>query len=74
MEYQRGKSLTLLVLTQPFVEAANYTCIDAPADVSEWAVSGLTQVQGKVVKPALVGESAFSMECEMCKSLKTVAR
>lgn len=30
-------------MSEPFVEAANITCVDAPADIDEWNVSGLTR-------------------------------
>lgn len=50
-------------ISEPFVEAANFTSIDAPKGVSEWPLSGLTPVPSKLVKPARVGESAFVMEC-----------
>lgn len=33
--------------------------------MSEWPLSGLTPVQSKTVKPPRVGESGFSMECEL---------
>jgi flavin reductase (DIM6/NTAB) family NADH-FMN oxidoreductase RutF len=50
-------------ISEPFVEAANYTSIDAPKGVSEWPLSGLTPVDSKTIKPPRVGESGFSMEC-----------
>lgn len=53
------------MISEPFVEAANYTSIDAPKGVSEWALSGLTPVESKVVKSPRVGESAFAMECDL---------
>lgn len=30
------------IISEDFVEAANYTAIDAPPGVDEWALSGLT--------------------------------
>ncbi|GFZ49177.1 hypothetical protein JCM24511_06927 [Saitozyma sp. JCM 24511] len=53
------------IISETFVEAANYTSIDAPPDVSEWDLSGLTPRQSELVKPPHVAESAFSMECEL---------
>ena len=39
------------LISEPFVEAANVTSVEAPADVSEWDISGLTQepsVSGRI--------------------------
>ncbi|GAA6008148.1 flavin reductase family protein [Rhodotorula paludigena] len=59
------KEFVANIISEPFIEAANYTSIDAPKGVSEWPLSGLTPVQSKTVKPPRVGESGFSMECEL---------
>jgi len=59
---------TVNLISEPFIEAANYTCIDAPADIDEWALSGLTPVPSSYWGndgPPRVGESAFSLECEL---------
>lgn len=45
--------------------AANFTCTNAPKDVSEWPLSGLTQAKSVKVKPAHVAESAFSVEVKV---------
>ncbi|OLL25549.1 hypothetical protein NEOLI_002178 [Neolecta irregularis DAH-3] len=50
------------IISEWFAEAANYTSIDAPADVDEWTLSGLTPVESTKVKPPRVGESAFVVE------------
>lgn len=57
------KEFSANIISEPFIEAANYTSIDAPKGVSEWPLSGLTPVPSKMIKPARVGESGFSMEC-----------
>jgi flavin reductase (DIM6/NTAB) family NADH-FMN oxidoreductase RutF len=54
------------------VNSSSYTAIDMPAELSEWAVSGLTQVPSQRVKPPRVAESAFSMECELGKSFRAL--
>ncbi|WVQ97205.1 hypothetical protein IAU59_004315 [Kwoniella sp. CBS 9459] len=59
------KEFCVSIISEPFLEAANYTAIDAPYDVDEWALSGLTQRKSETVKPPHVAESAFSMECEL---------
>jgi hypothetical protein len=37
------KEFVVNLISEPFVEAANETSVEAPADVSEWDISGLTQ-------------------------------
>jgi flavin reductase (DIM6/NTAB) family NADH-FMN oxidoreductase RutF len=63
------KEFTVSIISEPFVEAANATSIEAPSDVDEWLVSGLTMEKSVGVKPAYVKESAVSMECEVRLSL-----
>ncbi|KAI0268681.1 hypothetical protein BC834DRAFT_821058 [Gloeopeniophorella convolvens] len=53
------------LISEPYVEAANATSVEAPSDVSEWEVSGLSQEPSLHVKPARVKESAVSLECEL---------
>ncbi|KAK9893447.1 hypothetical protein P389DRAFT_175512 [Cystobasidium minutum MCA 4210] len=53
------------MISEPFVEAANFSSMDCPPEVSEWDLTGLTPVPSDTVKPPRVGESAFSMECTM---------
>ncbi|GAA5917202.1 hypothetical protein JCM6882_002253 [Rhodosporidiobolus microsporus] len=57
------KEFSANIISEPFIEAANYTSIDAPKGVSEWPLSGLTPVESETIKSPRVGESAFSMEC-----------
>lgn len=59
------KNFSVNIISEPFVEAANYTSIDTPKGTSEWIVSGLTPVKSKLIDSPRVGESAFSMECEL---------
>jgi Flavin reductase like domain len=37
------KQFVVNLISEPFAEAANETSVEAPADVSEWDISGLTQ-------------------------------
>ncbi|KAN0128132.1 hypothetical protein V8E53_014047 [Lactarius tabidus] len=62
------KEFVVNLISEPFVEAANETSVEAPADISEWDVSGLTQEPSVHVKPARVKESAVSLECELFQS------
>ncbi|KAH9176579.1 hypothetical protein EDB89DRAFT_1845733 [Lactarius sanguifluus] len=63
------KEFVVNLISEPFVEAANEASVEAPADISEWDVSGLTQIPSVHVKPARVKESAVSLECEVWNRL-----
>jgi len=60
------------IISEPFVELANATSIDAPPEVSEWCLSGLTKVPSTHVKASRVKESAFSMECQLNQTIPIV--
>ncbi|KAG9124810.1 hypothetical protein FRC07_010152 [Ceratobasidium sp. 392] len=62
---RKSKEFTVNIISEPFVEGANWTATDAPVGTEEWTGSGLTKVKSTFVKPPRVGESAFSMECEL---------
>jgi flavin reductase (DIM6/NTAB) family NADH-FMN oxidoreductase RutF len=54
------------IISEGFVEAANATSVNAPRDVSEWDVSGLTPVYDCAqVKCARVGEAVFAFEARL---------
>ncbi|KIP08478.1 hypothetical protein PHLGIDRAFT_69237, partial [Phlebiopsis gigantea 11061_1 CR5-6] len=36
------KEFTVSIISEPFVEAANATSVDAPPEVDEWLLAGLT--------------------------------
>ena len=59
------KQFVIAIISEPFIEAANYTAIDSPSEVSEWLLSGLTPEPSVIVKPARVQEAAVNMECEL---------
>jgi len=63
------KEFTVSIISEPWVDNANVCSVDAPSDVSEWLISGLTKEDSVVVKPARVKESAFSMECELYREI-----
>ncbi|KAK9474927.1 uncharacterized protein V1510DRAFT_411020 [Dipodascopsis tothii] len=60
--------LTINIISEWFVEAANATAIDSPAGVNEWQLAGLTPVASEKVKPPHVAESAFSVEAKLVTS------
>lgn len=60
------KECVINIISETFVEAANATSVNAPYDVSEWDISGLTPVYDcSTVKCARVKEAVFSVECKL---------
>ncbi|KAL6308322.1 hypothetical protein BKA93DRAFT_725788 [Sparassis latifolia] len=67
------KEFTVNIISHAFVAGANATAVDAPTEVSEWPLSGLTKEPSvRIIKAARVKESAFSMECELFQSHEIV--
>jgi flavin reductase (DIM6/NTAB) family NADH-FMN oxidoreductase RutF len=54
--------------------AMNVTCIDAPPDVDELALAGLTAIASHKIKPPRIAESPVSFECKMLTSMVTGPR
>ncbi|KAG8868167.1 hypothetical protein FRC20_003994 [Serendipita sp. 405] len=63
------KEFTVNIISESFVEAANFTSVEAPFEVDEWIGSGLTREPSTIVKPPRVRESGFSLECELYQSV-----
>ncbi|CUM62463.1 uncharacterized protein PRCAT00000013001 [Priceomyces carsonii] len=59
---------TINIISEWFLEAANYTCTNCPYEVNEWDLSGLTPLKSTKVKPDHVAESAFSIEGKLIHS------
>ena len=55
-------------------EAMNVTCIDAPPDVDELALAGLTPAASHAVRPPRIAELPVSFECKTLASLVTGPR
>lgn len=54
------------IISEPFIEAANATSVNAPYGTSEWDVSGLTPAYDcETVKCARVAEAIFSIEAKL---------
>lgn len=53
------------IISEWYVEAANYCSINAPEGVSEWDLCGLTPAESSKVKPPHVAEAAFSVEARL---------
>lgn len=56
------KECTINIITEEYIEAANFTSINAPSGVSEWSFSGLHGAKSSMVKPDRVKEAVFSLE------------
>jgi hypothetical protein len=50
------KEFTVNIIAEPFVEAANFTSVEAPAEADEWIGSGLTREPsvGNLVLPSVL--------------------
>ncbi|KAL4067134.1 hypothetical protein V8B97DRAFT_2025233 [Scleroderma yunnanense] len=66
---KNGLGFTINIISEPFVENATATAIDAPPEFDEWEISGLTKAPSVYVKAPRVKESAFSMECELLQAI-----
>ncbi|VVT58542.1 uncharacterized protein SAPINGB_P006261 [Magnusiomyces paraingens] len=66
---QETGEATVSIISEWFVEAANYTNITLPPSLSEWKVSGLTPVESLRVKPPHVLESAISFEVKVRQTI-----
>lgn len=54
--------------------AMNITCIDAPPEVDELALAGLTAAPSDSIRPPRIKESPVSFECKVLSSLVTGPR
>ncbi|MBR1195205.1 flavin reductase family protein [Bradyrhizobium sp. AUGA SZCCT0240] len=54
--------------------AMNVTCIDAPSDVDELALAGLTAAPSHAIRPPRIAESPVSFECRVLSSMVTGPR
>ncbi|KAI6110783.1 hypothetical protein EDD16DRAFT_1609684 [Pisolithus croceorrhizus] len=66
---RNGLGFTVNIISEPFIENANLTAINAPAEFDEWTISGLTKAPSIHVKAPRVKESAFSLECELFQAI-----
>ncbi|KAI5965315.1 uncharacterized protein KGF55_001536 [Candida pseudojiufengensis] len=62
------EELTINIISEWFVEAANFCAINSPFNIDEWKLSGLTPLNSTKVKPQHVAESAFSIEAKLITS------
>lgn len=66
----KTEECTLNIISQDFIEAANFTSLNAPEDVSEWTFSGLHPAKSSIVKPDRVQEAVFNIEAKLVKSME----
>ena len=66
----KTEECTLNIISEDFIEAANFTSLNAPQGVSEWSFSGLHPAKSSIVKPDRVKESAFSIEAKLVKTME----
>ncbi|KAG1854970.1 hypothetical protein DFJ58DRAFT_727722 [Suillus subalutaceus] len=69
-----SQGFSVNIVSEPFIESANATAIDSPPGFDEWSLSGLTMEKCVQIKASRVKESAFSMECELYKSIDITHR
>jgi flavin reductase (DIM6/NTAB) family NADH-FMN oxidoreductase RutF len=62
------------LVSQDNAQAMNITCVEAPADVDELELAGLTPVQSQRVAPPRIAESPVSFECRTLTCLVTGPR
>ncbi len=53
------------LVTRELADAMNETCIDAPPDVDEFQLAGLTPCASRVISTPRVAESPVSFECRL---------
>lgn len=62
------KEAVINIISEDYIEAANFTSINAPEGVSEWSFSGLTPEKSKMVRPDRVKEAVFSVEVKLVET------
>lgn len=59
------RECTVSIVSEDFAHAANACAVDAPADVDEWRLAGLSPRPSDVVAPPRVAESRFAVEARL---------
>jgi flavin reductase (DIM6/NTAB) family NADH-FMN oxidoreductase RutF len=62
------KECVINIITEEYIEAANFTSMNAPEGVSEWSFSGLHPAKSSVVRPDRVKEAVFSIEAKLVET------
>jgi flavin reductase (DIM6/NTAB) family NADH-FMN oxidoreductase RutF len=66
--------MCISIISDWFLEAANFTSVNTPPHISEWDLAGLHPTPSKLVKPPHAAESAFSMECKVHSSIPILSK
>lgn len=56
--------MSISIVSDSFIEAANFTSVNTPPHVSEWLLCGLHPAKSSIIRPPYVAEAVFSMECK----------
>lgn len=62
------------LVSEANAKAMNVTCIDAPPDIDELVLAGLTPVASRAIRPPRIAQSPVSFECRVLTSLVTGPR
>lgn len=62
------KECVINMISEEYIEAANYAALNCPVGVSEWPFSGLHPVKSALVKPDRVQEAVFSVEAKLVET------
>src|SRR5262245_40465931 len=68
---QQTTEFVVNLVSEANAEAMNITCIDAPPEIDELQLAGLTPVPSEAVAPPRIGEAPVSFECRLVASLVT---
>ncbi|RMZ70828.1 flavo oxygenase [Pyrenophora seminiperda CCB06] len=68
------KEAVVNIISEEYAEAANFTSINAPEGISEWAFSGLHAEKSKYVKPDRVKEAVFSIEVKLVNTVEWTSK
>lgn len=63
-----SKEFCVSIISEAWLEAANFAALDAPPDVSEWTLTGLTKRKSEAVAPPHVAEAGVSLECTLMRA------
>lgn len=66
--------MCISIISDWYLEAANFTSVNTAPLVSEWPLAGLHPVKSQKVKPPHCAESAFSMECKLHSSIPILSK
>lgn len=66
------RELVVNLVDEGLAEAMNLCALDAPPDISEAEIAGLTLIPGEKVGVPRIAEAPFAFECRLVESLTTI--